>query len=210
MIPSLVILKVAEDRHVLVSFSVVDEYVEAKVVDNSKYLFNVAEWRSDGLEGRPQDYNFKRISTRSEPKIYISTLSKTSNYVIVPWHEPIHIYKMKYSGVILPSAYFKVFKGEDAEERWHFKKPSAPSPSVPVSPPTFTKIPSHIVNAFIESAIQKKEACPITLDTLVMGNVAMTPCGHLFERQALVDSIHTNAICPNCRAPVKQEFLVLA
>ena len=218
MHPPLIIVKAAEDRHVLLSLTMVDRCMEATVVDNSKYLFTNAEWRSDGIEGRPQDYRFRRLSSRSDPKYYPTTLCKTNMYVIVPWHEPIHIHTIKYAGVILPSSYFKVFKDEDNEEKWHFKKPSpspfgashAPFPSAPLpSAPAQLKIPSHIVRGFVESAIQKKEICPITLDALVMGNVAMTSCGHLFEIQALMNTIANSNVCPNCRAFIKEEDIVI-
>lgn len=216
MPPPLIIVKAAEDRHCLLSLSMVDRCMEATVVDNSKYLFTNAEWRSDGLEGRPEDYMFRRISSRSDPKFYPTTLSKTNKYVIVPWHDPIHIYKVKYSGVILPSSYFRVYEGKDTSEKWHFKKPSSSSPPTPSiasspseAPLTQVKIPSHIVRGFVESAIQKKEVCPITLDALVMGNVAMTSCGHLFAREALTSCLSSSNVCPNCRASVKEEDIVI-
>jgi len=208
---TLIILKAAEDRHVLVSLARVNGLVEASIVHNSKYLFSNAEWRSDGIEGLPEDYTFRRISSRSaEAKIYSSTLCKTNNYLIIPWHEAIHIYTMKYPGVILPSTYFRVFKNEDTANKWHFKKPLSPEREPPSTVPTVpAKIPSHIVRGFIESAIQKKEVCPITLDALVMGNVAMTSCGHLFEKQAVVSYLTTFKICPTCRAAVEPHELVI-
>jgi len=208
MPPSLIILNASEDRHVLISLTSVDGYVEANVVDNSKYLFCVAEWRSDGMEARPEDYKFRRFSSRSPlPKIYTTSLSKTSNYVIVSWHDPIHVYSMKYCGVILPSTYYRVYDGKDTAEKWHFKKPTHNTPLKPSASPV--KIPSHIVRGFVESAIQKKEVCPITLDALVMGNVAMTSCGHLFEKEALVSSLAASQICPTCRAAVEKDELVI-
>jgi len=210
MTPSLIIVKAAEDRYCLLSLSMVDRCMEASIVDNSKYLFTNAEWRSDGIEGRPEDYRFRRISSRSEPKYYPTTLCKTNKYVTVPWHEPIYIYKLKYPGVILPSTYFKVFKDEDNDEKWHFKKASPPMPSAPMEslPSVPVKIPSHIVRGFVESAIHKKEVCPITLDPLVMGNVAMTSCGHLFAREALANCLTTSNVCPNCRADVNRDGLI--
>ena len=212
--PSLIILNAAQDRYVLISLTTDDGYVEASVIENSKHLFSVAEWRSDGMEGRPHDYKFRRFSSRSPiPKIYPTSISKTNNYVIVPWHEPIHVYTMKYCGVILPSTYFRVYDDKDSAERWHFKKhlardtPSPLTPSMPSAAPV--KIPSHILRCFVESAIQKNEVCPITLDALVMGNVAMTSCGHLFEKEALSSSLSTSNVCPTCRADVKQGDIVI-
>lgn len=231
--PSYIILKANESRYVLLSLSLQEsKYVEANVVDNPKYLFKNAEWRSDGIEGQPKNYIFKRTSSRSTVlKNYTSTLCKTNSYIIVSWHEPIYIYTMTYAGIVLPSKYFRVFQDDDKYERWHFKKsleplpsePSEPLPSEPIAPPPNivpvphimriepipVKIPSHIVRGFVESAIQKKEVCPITLDPFVMGNVVMTQCGHLFEKGALMNIFNSNSLCPNCRYPIKKEELVV-
>lgn len=220
MIPPLIVLKAADDRHVLVSLSLHDSlHVEANVVENSKYLFRNAEWRSDGLEGQPMNYVFRRVSSRSAPKTYTSTLCKTNCYLNVSWHEPIYIYTMTYSGVVLPSTYFRVFRGDDVTEKWHFKKPvslssvslSSVSPSS-VSPSSVSlpaKIPSHIVRGFVESAIHKKEVCPITLEAFVMGHVAMTSCGHLFNKEALIRMLESNTACPNCRCNIDSDLVFL-
>ena len=221
MLPPLVILKASEDRHVLLSLSIhSSSYVEAVVVENSKYLFTSTEWRTDGLAGLPQVYIFRRVSSRSSSvKTYNSSLCKTNAYVIVSWHEPIHIYTMTYSGIALPSTYFRVFKDDDRGERWHFKKPSLtrPVPPTPSAPAAATaalatvsvKIPSHIVRGFVESAIQKKEVCPITLDPLVMGHVAMTSCGHLFDTEAIMNMLKENTKCPTCRCVIKDDLVIL-
>ena len=236
MLPSLVILKANEDRYVLLSLSIhSSSYIDAVLVENSKYLFTNAEWRTDGLAGLPQTYIFRRVSSRSpQPKTYNSTLCKTSGYLIVSWHEPIHIYTMTYSGISLPSTYFKVFKDRDQGGRWHFKKPlpgvlpaapapapapAAPAPAAPApahaasapvvaTPPTTVKIPSHIVRGFVESAIQKKEVCPITLEPLVMGHVAMTSCGHLFNTEAIMNMLKENTTCPSCRCLIKDDLVL--
>jgi hypothetical protein len=221
MLPSLVILKANEDRYVLLSLSIhSSSYIDAVLVENSKYLFTNAEWRTDGLAGLPQTYIFRRVSSRSpQPKTYNSTLCKTSGYLIVSWHEPIHIYTMTYSGISLPSTYFKVFKDRDQGGRWHFKKPlpgalpaAAPAPAAPApvvaTPPTIVKIPSHIVRGFVESAIQKKEVCPITLEPLVMGHVAMTSCGHLFNTEAIMNMLKENTSCPSCRCVIKDDLVL--
>jgi hypothetical protein len=43
---------------------------------------------------------------------------------------------------------------------------------------------------------------PFTKDSVVM-----TPCGHLFEKEAIQRSIGCKAECPNCRASVRLEEL---
>lgn len=208
MIPPLIVLKAADDRHVLISLSLHDSlHVEANVVENSKYLFRNAEWRSDGLEGQSMNYIFRRVSSRSAPKTYTSTLCKTNCYLNVSWHQPIYIYTMTYPGVILPSTYVRVFRGDDIAENWHFKKPALYVASPQVASPA--KIPIHILRGYVESAIQKKEVCPITLEALVMGHISMTSCGHLFERQALVNMLKSSNKCPTCRCEIQDDFINL-
>ena len=77
------------------------------------------------------------------------------------------------------------------------------SASAPVQASPPSQIPSHIFNAFVEMAISKKETCSITLEELTLGNVGMTPCGHLFDKNALHTALRISKKCPQCRAPAK-------
>lgn len=224
-LPPLIIVKAGDERYVLVSLTRLSDnnYIDAKIIENSKYLFSSAEWRSNGIHGRPSYHTFLRMSTRSVPKTYNSTLCKTNTYVKVPWHAPIHMYVMTNANVVLPSTFYKVFSGQDMNGRWHFKEiPILSSPQVVPSAPLAEEadevaevkqkqnIPQHIIQGFVESAIQKKEICPITLDPLVMGQIAMTPCGHLFDRSALENSLNNSSkCCPQCRSEVCQKDIVI-
>jgi hypothetical protein len=223
-LPPLIIVKAGGERRVLISLTYLSDnnYIDAKIIENSKYLFSSAEWRSDGIHGRPTHHTFLRMSSRSVPKTYNSSLCKSNSYVKVPWHAPIHIFEMTNATVVLPSTFYKVFSGQDMGGRWHFKE--IPTPSAPPLEPDAEveaevevdaevevkqKIPPHIIQGYIESAIQKKEICPITLDPLVMGQIAMTPCGHLFDRSALENVVSSGKGCPQCRSEVCQRDLVM-
>jgi hypothetical protein len=196
MIPSIIIINAnADNKYVLLSMKQEDNYIEAKLIDNSKHLLSNVVLKTDGIEGLSELYTFKRVSTRHSPKYYTSHLIKTTNYVIVPWHEPIYIYTMTHSKKILSSDFYKVCNGLDTCEKWHFKIPEI----IVDEPQTDLHIPFHIVQGFVESFILKKEVCPITLEPFVMGQIAMTPCGHLFDKK----SLDTIVICPTCRADIK-------
>jgi hypothetical protein len=220
-LPPLIIVKAGDERYVLVSLTHLSDnnYIDAKIIENSKYLFSSAEWRSDGIHGRPTYHTFLRMSSRSVPKTYNSTLCKSNSYIKVPWHAPIHIFEMTNSTIVLPSSFYKVFTGQDISGRWHFKEiPTlrvgspevALTPSAPLAPVEAEvkveqkqNIPQHIIQGYVESAIQKKEICPITLDPLVMGQIGMTPCGHLFDRSALENVVKSGKGCPQCRSEVR-------
>jgi len=67
----------------------------------------------------------------------------------------------------------------------------------PYTPPT--TLPRHVVNLLIEKAIAEEVACPITSD-LIQSTAAVTSCGHIFNRTALMTWLATNRTCPTCRA----------
>jgi hypothetical protein len=75
------------------------------------------------------------------------------------------------------------------------------------SPPQAHKMPRHLIRLVLDAAISKGDACPITMEPLTRESVVMTPCGHLFEREAIEHSLGCKAECPNCRSAVRREEL---
>lgn len=224
-LPDLLIIKANENRYVLLSIDSSRNYVKASIIENSKHILSLGEWRSDGIKGRSIQCSFERISRRGPTKYYSSTLCKTNRYIIVNWHEYIYLYTMTYPGITLPSEFYKVCKGLDTNERWHFTAahphstppiPSAPeypfhiTPSDTNSEESPQKIPIHILRIFIESSIKNKDICPITLEPIVMGKIAMTSCGHLFDKESLLTFLETSSICPQCRRKNRIDNLVFS
>jgi hypothetical protein len=57
----------------------------------------------------------------------------------------------------------------------------------------------------VEKAEKEKEECPITMESIEKRMVGGTPCGHLFDKQALEKVVKDTKKCPTCRAEVRLE-----
>ena len=155
------------------------------IMDESRLLINNCVLMKDGTELESETYLHERDSSRySEVKYYESCMKRTKRYIEIPGVGPIHEYKVSNPCKILSSKYYQVFMNKDLEMRWHFRiRREEP------------KIPIHVQNAYIEYALSKNEICPITLCPFERGDVACTPCGHLFS-QSVIESLK---VCPTCR-----------
>jgi hypothetical protein len=60
-------------------------------------------------------------------------------------------------------------------------------------------LPQHIVNAYIDDIIRKREECPIEMTHLTRENAALTPCGHAVQQSAGTRWILSAHSCPVCR-----------
>jgi len=86
---------------------------------------------------------------------------------------------------------------------WHYRKASSVSDAfrcLDAMNPMKIAVPKHVLHAFIECSIEKKTACPITLEPLTKDTVAYTACGHLFQREAIDIAVRGSGKCPTCRA----------
>jgi hypothetical protein len=156
---------------------------------------------------------------------YTNMVTRTSKYLSSERHAVIPVYEMTTPNLVLPDRFYDVYMGNDRRREWHFLGAEFPSAAVavaavavaavavprPSAPPSSLssqpsaeqqQIPRHIFKVFVEAAIAKKETCPITMEEISMENVAMTPCGHLFDKTALQMALRTRNTCPQCRAPV--------
>lgn len=68
-----------------------------------------------------------------------------------------------------------------------------PQPIIP------TPIPSHILQGFLESILEKKELCPIKMHELNKTTICTTPCGHAMSYEAAVLWLKEHNACPVCR-----------
>ena len=70
---------------------------------------------------------------------------------------------------------------------------------------TIQRIPTFVFHAYVTSAIEKSETCPITLEPITKENVGCAPCGHLFDKDALKTALKKNGKCPTCRQAGKED-----
>jgi hypothetical protein len=92
--------------------------------------------------------------------------------------------------------------GKDTPETWHFlAKPRALPETLVVQP-----IPPHVLKGFVAGLIAAKENCPVTMEPLTLGNIAITGCYHAFEREVIKQIMATTRVCPSCRAGLAENI----
>jgi hypothetical protein len=229
-IPSHILICGGYDRYVLLSVTVVrGQYVKTKVIEKPKQFLldsglQGCMWKNDGVPQEPRTCHHYR-ETSMKVDYYTNMVTRTSKYLSSERHAVIPVYEMTTPNLVLPDRFYDVYMGNDRRREWHFLGAEFPSAAVavaavavaavavprPSAPPSSLssqpsaeqqQIPRHIFKVFVEAAIAKKETCPITMEEISMENVAMTPCGHLFDKTALQMALRTRNTCPQCRAPV--------
>jgi hypothetical protein len=74
--------------------------------------------------------------------------------------------------------------------------------------PTFENVPQRIINSFIENAETKQEFCAITMEPIQREECIVTPCWHLFQKEAFLEWIGRQKACPACHARCSVEKLM--
>ncbi len=83
-----------------------------------------------------------------------------------------------------------------------------PIENPPVQPRTSNgKIPQHILNAYIQTLVDKQENCPIEMTPLTKESMRITPCGHSLSANAAEYWITYKHSCPVCRQECSVEEL---
>jgi len=226
-IPSHILICGGYDRYVLLSITVVrGQYVKTEVIEKPKQFLldsglQGCTWKNDAASQEPRACRHYR-ETSMQVDYYTNMVTRTSKYLSSERHAVIPVYEMTTPNLVLPDRFYDVYMGNDKRRQWHFLGAEFPSaavavavaraladttaaaaplaPLAPLAEPQ--QIPRHIFKLFVEASIAKKETCPITMEEISMENVAMTPCGHLFDKTALQLSLRTRNTCPQCRAPV--------
>lgn len=206
-----------------------------KVLDNPYLLIRGGEtWHEDGTPLQPYKYYVERDATDARPiGIYSTLVKRTANYLIMPHlntSDRVYEYTFTYPKNCLPPKYIHVSLDKDVNESFHFRggynmcrfKPEPLPVALPVAQQvaqpitatitktvtvtkTVSKIPTFVFHAYVNSAIEKNECCPVTLEALTKENVGCAPCGHLFDKDALRMALQTNGKCPTCRQEAKPD-----
>lgn len=120
--------------------------------------------------------------------------------------EKIYEYTVEQACLTLPIEFHGVYTGKDNQGTWHMIiKPNDPLP-VPVAQ---SKIPQHVLKGFVEGLIAAKETCPVTMEELSLGNIAITSCYHAFERSTIQHIMGTSRRCPTCRAELTDNITMM-
>jgi hypothetical protein len=92
----------------------------------------------------------------------------------------------------------------DAEKaRLANPKPPEPSASPPLPAVRPAPLPTHVAALLIADAVATGATCPITLNPITTDTAATTPCGHVFDREALTTWIDTGHMtCPECNTQI--------
>ncbi len=84
--------------------------------------------------------------------------------------------------------------------------PSAPpaitsAPASAPAPASAAQLPKHVLQALIRAAILDKKSCPISMTEFEeIQEFGITPCYHIFDKEAVERWISTHSTCPECRA----------
>ena len=171
-------------------------------INSPRYMLSSGVWHSDGIQGSSESYFHYRQSQLDETKYYENKIKKTNRYISLPGIGNIHVYMMTKPNTILPSHYYYVCAGsDDIEKKWHIRVAAAVKEEVRDTHEAMTyKIPTHIFRSFVDSSIQNGEECPITMEKITRETVALTQCGHLFQKTAILKALEQYQTCPTCRS----------
>ena len=79
----------------------------------------------------------------------------------------------------------------------------------PSAPPALPSPPSFVAQIIKRDAIQRRESCPISLETFTNHMKArITPCFHIFQEDSLNQWLTKEVSCPMCKAYISCEQCV--
>jgi hypothetical protein len=179
--------------------------------------------KEDAIDIPSNTYTFLKQS-----KEYITTMYRKKRYILKK-SECIPEYIMSNPYTILPNeVYNYVYSKKDINKIYHFtlndilhlrrntqefpiqyiqQKPEVRIKTEYIDRKIYvhTGIPKHIFRMVVELAESKKEECPITMEPIEKKRVGGTPCGHLFDKEALVKVLKDTQKCPTCRERARPE-----
>lgn len=133
-------------------------------------------------------------------KTHYKMITTKLNRWLLLGSEKIYEYTMEQPCLCLPVEFYNVYMGKDSTETWHLL-----TKSVAIAQP---KIPPHVLKGFVAGLIAAKETCPVTMEPLSLGNIAVTSCYHAFERSTITQVMSTTRVCPTCRAGLHENILM--
>ena len=168
-----------------------DHYMVCHSVQNPQKLVGNSQWITHAEDGPVQKvWQYRNATSMSDAARYLNTMKRLKKSIMLEGIGEVFVWILDKPNTILPGTYYHVCSGLDTAKYWHFS----------VSCPTKIDVPKHVLHTYMESAIEKNTACPITLEPLTKDTVAYTVCGHLFQREAINMAVRGAGKCPTCRA----------
>ena len=198
MLPSTFMVSAAFNRYVIFTCEHVNmTYVRLKSVIRPCAQIS-GSLEGDGAVIESGEYINERAG--GDKKYYSLKVTKLNRWI--QSSEKIYEYTVDQPCLSLPIEFYSVYMGKDTSETWHLLvKPKA---AVIVVQP----IPPHVLKGFVAGLIAAKETCPVTMEELTLGNIAVTGCYHAFERSTITQIMSTTRTCPTCRSGLAENILM--
>ena len=208
----------SDEKYVLL-MRTIDQFI---LINNPMSFVETGAWKITNTLGNPLSVKVLRSSSRHGDKEYECTINRTRDFIQTLGYGDIYVYTMTNANTVLSSKYYTICAGRDTDKNFHFEKRDLAEPLAAPAPaalatalaptalapaPAPAKIPQHIFRCFVDSAIEKNDVCPITMEPLVRDTVASTPCGHLFNCEAIKMALQVSKRCPTCRYETSTENL---
>jgi len=193
MLPSTFMVSAGFNRYVVFTCEHVNTtYVRLKSVIRPGAQIS-GSLEGDGAVIESGEYINERAG--GDKKYYSLKVTKLNRWL--QGSEKIYEYTVDQPCLSLPIEFHIVYIGKDTSETWHLlAKPNIPEP----------KIPPHVLKGFVNGLIAAKETCPVTMEELTLGNIAVTGCYHAFERSAIKQIMATTRLCPTCRSGLAENI----
>jgi hypothetical protein len=152
------------------------------------------------------EVNIKQHNSSNVHKVSI----KYNNTIIKYNDSIIPLFKIGIPCTVLDDIFFHLKESQYVSFRFEMK--NGPIQQSIIKPSTTivlhkNSIPQHMINTFIESLLDKKEICPILLESFTKDTICITSCGHPISKQSAETWFLQKKTCPVCRAPCDSNIL---
>jgi len=207
-IPYYMLINAGFDRYLVFTRRYVNTSVILTAIENPQKLCDPyvrAKIMGDGSVIESGEVNHERDSEFGK-KVYTTTGSIVNRWIETSVGK-IYEYSLESPCLILPANFYNVYTGKDRSRSWHLVIEEAKAEIA--LPLEMKKIPSHVLKGFVDSLIAAKEICPVSMEPLSLGGIAVTGCYHAFDRGSMDEIMKTSRLCPSCRSGLKAEDIVL-
>jgi hypothetical protein len=201
-LPYYIIVNAGLDRYLLFTRRYVNTSVILTAIENPQKITGDTNLMGDGAILESGLVNHDRDSENGF-KVYTTKGALLNRWIETPVGK-IYEYSLEQPCLTLPVNFYNVYTGKDHTRAWHLilrvkvEKPEKPA----------LKIPPHVLKGFVNSLIASKETCPVTMEPLCLGGIAITGCYHAFERGVISHIMGTSRVCPSCRAGLAEIILM--